>query len=243
MLASKRDTCAAQASEVSARLSRQEVEIISITKEIDGLRQMADQLRDQKLHQKEHVAGLERQRADYLRENAEIREKIAQAERRREDYAAQAAALGAEIEQKTQARNACEAKTTALRADEKEITARRETAVRELARLEEKKASLQAEYDGIISRLWDEYEITRTQASEIARPVEDAGRAQRRLGELKGKIRALGNVNVSAIEEYKEVVGAVPLPQDPDGRRGEVPRRAYEADYPAHERHAVDLRG
>ena len=64
---------------------------------------------------------------------------------------------------------------------------------------------LQAEYDGIISRLWDEYEITRTQASEIARPVEDAGRAQRRLGELKGKIRALGNVNVSAIEEYKEV--------------------------------------
>ncbi len=205
VLASKRDTCAAQASEVSARLSRQDVEIISITKEIDGLRQMADQLRDQKLHQKEHVAGLERQRADYLRENAEIREKIAQAEQRREDYAAQAAALGAEIEQKTQARNACEAKTTALRADEKEITARRETAGRELARLEEKKASLQAEYDGIISRLWDEYEITRTQASEIARPVEDAGKAQRRLGELKGKIRALGNVNVGAIEEYKEV--------------------------------------
>ena len=35
--------------------------------------------------------------------------------------------------------------------------------------------------------------------------MEDAGKAQRRLGELKGKIRALGNVNVGAIEEYKEV--------------------------------------
>lgn len=205
VLASKRDTCSQQAAEVSAKLSHQDVEIISITKEIDGLRQMADQLRGQKLHQKGHVAGLERQRADILRENAEIKEKIAAAERQKEDCAAQSAALAAEIEQKTAARNDCEAKTTALRADEKEITARRETAGRELARLEEKKASLQAEYDGIISRLWDEYEITRTQAVELVQPVEDAAKAQRRLGELKGKIRALGNVNVGAIEEYKEV--------------------------------------
>ena len=35
--------------------------------------------------------------------------------------------------------------------------------------------------------------------------IEEVGKAQRRLNELKQKIRSLGNVNVSAIEEYKEV--------------------------------------
>ena len=57
----------------------------------------------------------------------------------------------------------------------------------------------------MIRRLLEEYELTRSEAEEIARPVEDAPAAGRRLNELKGKIRALGSVNVEAIEEYKEV--------------------------------------
>ena len=54
-------------------------------------------------------------------------------------------------------------------------------------------------------RLYEEYELTRHQAEEIAKPIEDMGEATRRLTELKNKIRALGSVNVDAIEEYKEV--------------------------------------
>ena len=38
-------------------------------------------------------------------------------------------------------------------------------------------------------------------------PLEDVGAAQKRLSELRGKIRALGAVNVAAIEEYEEVSG------------------------------------
>lgn len=73
------------------------------------------------------------------------------------------------------------------------------------ARLEERKASLQKEYDEIISRLWEEYELTRREAEEVAAPIEDVGQSQKRLNELKGKIKALGTVNVAAVEEYKEV--------------------------------------
>ena len=36
-------------------------------------------------------------------------------------------------------------------------------------------------------------------------PIENAGQSQKRLNELKGKIKALGTVNVAAVEEYKEV--------------------------------------
>ena len=54
-------------------------------------------------------------------------------------------------------------------------------------------------------QLWEEYELTRREAQALDIQMEDAGKAQRRLNELKSKIKALGTVNVAAIEEYQEV--------------------------------------
>ena len=92
-----------------------------------------------------------------------------------------------------------------LRTQEREKSAERENLGRELARLEERKVNLQKEYDGIITKLWEEYELTRREAQALDIQMEDAGKAQRRLNELKSKIKALGTVNVAAIEEYQEV--------------------------------------
>ena len=75
----------------------------------------------------------------------------------------------------------------------------------ELARLDERRAALQRTYDDIVSKLWEEYELTKREAEDVAVTIDDPQKAQRRLSELKKKIKALGSVNVSAIEEYKEV--------------------------------------
>ena len=50
-----------------------------------------------------------------------------------------------------------------------------------------------------------EFELTKREAEEQAIEIPDSNAAQKRLNELKQKIKNLGNVNVSAIEEYKEV--------------------------------------
>lgn len=92
-----------------------------------------------------------------------------------------------------------------MRTQEREKSVERENLGRELARLEERKANLQKEYDSIITKLWEEYELTRREAQALDIQMEDAGKAQRRLNELKSKIKALGTVNVAAIEEYQEV--------------------------------------
>jgi chromosome segregation protein len=47
--------------------------------------------------------------------------------------------------------------------------------------------------------------MTRSEAVQIAEKLDDVAAAQRELTDIKNKIRALGNVNVGAIEEYKEV--------------------------------------
>ncbi len=88
---------------------------------------------------------------------------------------------------------------------ERDKSAEKENAGRELARLEERKLNLNKQYDDIISKLWDEYELTRRQAQEVAVKIENLSAAQKRLSELKAKIKSLGTVNVAAIDEYREV--------------------------------------
>ncbi len=102
-------------------------------------------------------------------------------------------------------RNQTEKAGVELRNSEREKTMRREQIGGELARLTERKEIMLKEYDDVIRKLFDEYSLTRTEAEKIAKEPEKPSEAKKELAEIKGKIRNLGNVNVSAIEEYKEV--------------------------------------
>lgn len=109
------------------------------------------------------------------------------------------------IEELNAEKNSLEKRSSELRKQEREKSSERENINGELVRLEERRANLQKQYDEIINKLWEEYELTKREAENIAVKIEEIGKAQRRLNELKQKIRSLGNVNVSAIDEYKEV--------------------------------------
>ena len=102
-------------------------------------------------------------------------------------------------------RAALEQRAGELRAAERETSGKRESVGREVERLQERLEGLRREYDTIIAKLWEEYELTRREAEEIGITIEDVPAAQRRLTELKNRIKALGAVNVAAVVEYKEV--------------------------------------
>ena len=98
-----------------------------------------------------------------------------------------------------------ERRTTEERAAQKNTVGRREEASVRLAKARARLDEMQKDYDRIISQLWDEYSITYSMAEEIAEEITEPQKAQRRLNELRSKIKALGSVNLSAIEEFKEV--------------------------------------
>ena len=75
----------------------------------------------------------------------------------------------------------------------------------EMTRLSEKHHQIQSEYDRIIEKLLEVYEMTRSEAQESALPIPDMAAAKKRLAELKQKIRALGSVNLDAVSEYEDV--------------------------------------
>ena len=129
---------------------------------------------------------------------AEINAAIDSCEATKKSVTEQIAAVSAQREE-------LEKRTAEIRSLERDKTSERELSGRELARLEERKINIEKEYNNIISKLWEEYELTRREAEKTAIKIEEPAKAQKRLTELKQGIKSLGNVNVSAIEEYKEV--------------------------------------
>ena len=102
-------------------------------------------------------------------------------------------------------RSLIEEKSVALRNKEKAKSSERERISGELARLEERKSTMQKEYDDTLTRLYDEYQLTKREAEAIGVIPSEPRQAQKQLHEIKSQIRALGSVNVDAIDEYKEV--------------------------------------
>ena len=176
--------------EISLQLQNLRLEIVSSQKDIDALNSdivFAKSTDNENLERKAELnQEIERIKSVILKKTELIN------------------STNAEIE-KLIAREQLEKRSAEIRTIERDKTSERETSGRELARLEERKINIQKQYDDIISKLWEEYELTRREAEDCAVEIDDSKQAQRRLNELKQKIRSLGNVNVSAIEEYKEV--------------------------------------
>ena len=76
---------------------------------------------------------------------------------------------------------------------------------RQVSILEQKKLSAAMEEKQILDKLWDSYELSHEAAKAQQIPIEDMRAAQKRIGELKRSISALGNINLDSIEEYQRV--------------------------------------
>lgn len=191
--------------EISLQLQNLRLEIVSSQKDIDALNSdivFAKSTGNENLERKaelnqeiERIKSVILEKTELINStNAEIEKLIANQNERSKA-----------IEKINADREQLEKRSAEIRTIERDKTSERETSGRELARLEERKINIQKQYDDIISKLWEEYELTRREAEDCAVEIDDSKQAQRRLNELKQKIRSLGNVNVSAIEEYKEV--------------------------------------
>lgn len=200
-----RQQLAQQRETLSATIAEQKLAAFSAEKEIQSLQTAIAELRARQQDAAGHRLLLEKQIADYEAANTAIEVKIRLAQEEAAGLRAQSAASGDAIAALVKERTAGEARQTELRLQSREKTDERERLGREVTRLEEKTAGIRQSVDDLTRRLYEEYELTRLEAEAVAQPIEDAAAATRRVTELKNKIRALGSVNVDAIEEFKEV--------------------------------------
>ena len=84
----------------------------------------------------------------------------------------------------------------------------KELVFRDYTKLENDLENANTRADGLLTFLWDDYELTYDEATkQCAEPITPATRAEAAAeqAKLKNTLRSLGNVNLNAIEEYKEV--------------------------------------
>jgi len=87
----------------------------------------------------------------------------------------------------------------------RELSAARERAAAEVAQLEAKQHTLEQQRDRIVQQMREQYDVTLSEANQLAEPISNELLAKQQLETLRRQIRALGHVNVSAIAEYQEV--------------------------------------
>lgn len=198
----KLDELRDKSSEIQNELN---ISLVSLNKEIEACNDIIDSacLRKEALSTKGDRMGEEIDRIEA--ENKEILVNIASLEEEAKALRETSVSTEDEITALIEKRNAADAENASLRAKEHELSGEKERLGNELARLEERRDTLDKELETTKNKLYDEYQLTYREAKEVGVVPEDIGRAQRILQEIRGKIRALGNVNVGAVEEYKEV--------------------------------------
>ena len=191
--------------ELSVKLQNIRLEIVTAQKDIDALNSEIVFARNagsgndkRKAMMLAQIEGIEKTIEEINADIASYQSDIESLENTQKSITEQIEAISSQ-------RELLEKRGVEIRNVERDKNNEREVSGRELARLEERKINIQKDYDNIISKLWDEYELTKREAEKIAIEIEDNSKAQSRLNELKRSIKSLGTVNVSAIEEYKEV--------------------------------------
>ena len=131
--------------------------------------------------------------------------KIAEIERTRGENKEKFAAAEETIRTANAARMEKEAAVARLGQENRALTDERERMSGEMARLAERRTAAENELNDTNTKLWEEYQLTAGEAKELCVEFESLTELRRSVAEVRGKIRGLGNVNVGAIEEYKEV--------------------------------------
>ena len=75
----------------------------------------------------------------------------------------------------------------------------------EYAKIESRKIKTELELETIINKMWEDYELTYSHALEYKKEGLPIAKSQKRINEMRDEIRDLGNINIDAIEEFKNV--------------------------------------
>ena len=200
-----RDGLSAKREDITSHITEVKLAVIECEKDIQTLLASVLSLENANVTRAKRLEEIEAEIAALSFKNEQLNADIAAVADDIDNCKLQVTECNKEIEKLLDKRNATEKFGAELRLSERERTTEREKISGELARLCERKEIMVKEYDDVIRQLYDEYQLTKSEAEKIGIVIEKPTDAKKQLAEIKSKIRGLGNVNVSAIEEYKEV--------------------------------------
>ena len=192
--------------------------------ELDAMREQTQALRVRLAARERDVNALTQDGARMRREQSEIGAQIGQARESREQLTLRHQASTQQLAADTAQQEACAARLDAaqkalleqqsarnetqerVRSLTQEVDALRETLTQDADKCHKAEMVLsrtQSELETMQQRIWDEYELTYLGAKDYLKEPFDLAASDRRTGEIRREIRAMGPVNVTAVEDYR----------------------------------------
>lgn len=190
---------------IVAQIGERKLAIFTMEKDIETIRRSIEELNGYKMERSSIMDAKHAEMDVLAQKNTELENGIENCRQQAEDLRAQATDKQAHVEDIRRQREEAEKKVNELRVSSRDVAAEKERLIREVERLETRREAIESEYDNIVARLFDEYELTLTDAQPLRQELPSITKAQQRLGEIKGKMKRMGDVNIGAIEEYKAV--------------------------------------
>lgn len=181
------------------------LELMSLIKDNETARESISELEVRKDTQSDRVRTIEDEIREIESRNSELLSRIDQVKSQADELRAKAAEAEKNVSLEIEKRDALEKRSGELRVLERNKGQEREKLSGELVRLDERKIAMRKEYDELNDMLFEQYELTKREAEALNIQIDNMAEAKKRLHEIKVAIKALGSINVGAIEEYKEV--------------------------------------
>ena len=195
----------ARSNELAGTVSTIQAELAALHAEEETTRSRRTDLQELQMQLQGDRDEKERLRAEHQARIASARQEIETHRNKKEQLQARRDELGTQITALNEARFALEAERTAKNRAGQEKNDELLNLEREASRLEQKIAANALEEKQILDRLWERYELSHSDAQAQRQELESIPRANRRIGELKRDIGALGTINIGAIEEFDRV--------------------------------------
>ena len=181
------------------------MELAAVKKDIETLENGIRTARSEIETSVDDIEKSKNEKEEIYRRNDALYASINEKKKLIEETKTESERISARLSEIKEEKSLIEKKIQGIRESNQDLTDTLLALGQEMTRLENRRERLNGDNDNILSRLWDDYELTYTAALELQTEVEDEKAAFARLSEIKGLIKALGSVNMDAIEEYKSV--------------------------------------
>ena len=144
-------------------------------------------------------------RRAYTRKNEELQQKSAGYRAEAEQQKAEADSRRPSLETAMQERQRCEANRGKAEREAQERNRSINELERRCAEMGQRKAAADLEERQLLDKLWDGYGLSRSAAQSQRTRLESGPRAQKRAGQLRREMSAIGSPNLASIEDYERV--------------------------------------
>ena len=172
------------------------------------IRKSIEQNRSEGQHLQQKLTDYHEQKAAFGKEKTEIREQIEKTDTQIAAVMEKMTESQSILQQKTDERSQYAVEHKSFFAKREELSETISRLDREQFRLGSQKEKLEENRSQLSSYMWEEYGLTYQTARELSDDelqTLSLSKLKKMASDIKGEIKALGNVNVNAIEEYKTV--------------------------------------